>query len=283
MKTVTSISGGRTSSYLAANYPTDYNVFALVRIEDNRCQFPDEKVRQLVEDRIQAPFIATAEYDEIIYTILDLEQYLGREIKWVTGLTFEQVLKTKGRILPNKVARFCTTWLKIDPIFNWWRSEIGKPVVMSIGYRANETDRMERMLSQINTDGLLTYKTVVGQFETKRGIRNRWGMIPWQQPNFPLFKDQIYSIDIQNYWLGKPVRFAAYNNCVGCHHREPVFLRYMFQEQPLKMQWFKDQENGRKRGRWRSDMRYESIERLMAQTRFFETDFSNCDSGYCQT
>ena len=44
MKTVNSLSGGKTSSYIAANYPADYNVFALVRIEDEKCKFPDKKI-----------------------------------------------------------------------------------------------------------------------------------------------------------------------------------------------------------------------------------------------
>ena len=55
---VNSLSGGKTSSYIAANYPADYNVFALVRIQHEASKFPDKKIRQLVEDRIQAPFIA---------------------------------------------------------------------------------------------------------------------------------------------------------------------------------------------------------------------------------
>lgn len=48
MKTVNSLSGGKTSSYIAANYPADYNIFALVRIEDKNCKFPDEKIRREV-------------------------------------------------------------------------------------------------------------------------------------------------------------------------------------------------------------------------------------------
>jgi hypothetical protein len=34
MKTVTSVSGGQSSAYIAANYPSDFLVFALVCIED---------------------------------------------------------------------------------------------------------------------------------------------------------------------------------------------------------------------------------------------------------
>tara|TARA_A100001515_G_scaffold137633_1_gene130408 strand:+ start:118 stop:315 length:198 start_codon:yes stop_codon:yes gene_type:complete len=63
MKRVNLISGGKTSAYIAANYVADFYVFALVRIEDNKSKFKDKKIRQQVEDRIQAPFIATAEDD----------------------------------------------------------------------------------------------------------------------------------------------------------------------------------------------------------------------------
>ena len=48
MKTINSLSGGKTSSYIAANYPADYNVFALVRTEDLSSKFKDDKIRQLV-------------------------------------------------------------------------------------------------------------------------------------------------------------------------------------------------------------------------------------------
>lgn len=53
METWTSVSGGKTSAYLAANYPSDRLVFALVRIEDQRCAFPDLVIRRQIKDRIQ--------------------------------------------------------------------------------------------------------------------------------------------------------------------------------------------------------------------------------------
>ena len=52
MTTVNSISGGKTSAYVAANYKADYNVFALVRTSDEKCLFPDAKLRQMVSDRL---------------------------------------------------------------------------------------------------------------------------------------------------------------------------------------------------------------------------------------
>jgi len=93
MKTVNSLSGGKTSSYIAANYPADYNVFVLVRTNDKKCLFPDKKLRQIVSEKLGMDFIGTLEEYMIIYTMLDLEQYIGQEIHWVTGKTFDEVIK----------------------------------------------------------------------------------------------------------------------------------------------------------------------------------------------
>ena len=96
MKTLNSISGGKTSSYLAKHYPADYNVFSLVRIEDIRCTPKDKKLVQLVSDKIGTEFIATAESDKTLQVVLDLEQVIGSEIKWLIGETFESLIKRKN-------------------------------------------------------------------------------------------------------------------------------------------------------------------------------------------
>lgn len=279
-KTITSVSGGQTSAYVAANYPSDYNLFALVRIEDENCRFKDEKIRRLVEDRIQAPFIATSEDDTIIYTILDLEQYLGREITWVTGKTFEETIKYKGGFLPNKVTRYCTTLMKIEPMFQWWYKNIGEPIIMQIGYRANEQERAASMMAKC-VDGFSPYKTSVQKLKDGR---NKWEVFYWQKPEFPLVMDGIRKDDIKKYWEGKPVRFAMYNNCVGCFHRNPAFLRFMYQEHPTKMDWFEKQEGG-KSGYWVSIngqvVKYERIKKMLPQATLFDKDFTPCDAGYC--
>jgi hypothetical protein len=92
MKTFNSISGGKTSAFLEVHYPSDYRAFALVRTNDKNCLFADSKLRQMVSDRINTEFIGTLEDDIIINTIFDLEQFTGREIKWVTGKTFDEVI-----------------------------------------------------------------------------------------------------------------------------------------------------------------------------------------------
>lgn len=281
MKTVNSLSGGKTSSYIAANYPADYNVFSLVRVEDPNCKFKDEKVRQLVEDKLQAPFIGTVEDDTIIYTMLDLEQYIGKPINWVTGLTFDEVVKTKGGWLPNKLHRYCTTNMKLIPIFNWWYKNIGEPVEMRIGFRANEHRRAKSMIERKNSRGLLEIKATV---EKHLNGKNKWEVFEWQAPAFPLIVDNIYKDNVEEYWKDKPVRFAWMNNCVGCFHRNEILLKKMWEKHPSKMQWFADQEKGRgTRGIWKhgTGTTYEKIKDYKLQVELFEDDFNECDSGYC--
>jgi hypothetical protein len=278
MVTVNSISGGKTSAYMAAHYPADYNMFCLVRIEDEDCRFKDEKIRLLVEDRIQAPFIGTAEDDMIIYTILDLEQYLGKEITWLTGLTYEEVIKTKGGWLPNKLHRYCTTWLKIEPQVQWWHKNFApNPIEMRIGYRAKEGKRVRRMKDRLNKDGVLEYKAT---FEKHPNGDNKWDTVAWQTPKFPLTR--VNKDTIVEYWQDKPVRFAAYNNCVGCFHRNPLFLNKMYQLHPHKIQWFANQEKGRGgKGTWRSDTTYERLIKFKPQFELMFEDFGSCDTGGC--
>ena len=280
MITVNSLSGGKTSSYIAANYPADYNVFALVRIEHQASKFPDKKIRQEVEDRIQAPFIATAEDDIIIYTMLDLEQYIGKEITWVTGKTFDEIIQRKGKkYLPNVTQRFCTTEMKLNPIFDWWYNNIKEPIETRIGYRANEQRRAKKMYERLNQDGLLTHKVIVG----KRGTRNKWKEIGWQKPAFPLIDNNIYKDQIEVFWKDKPVRFAYMNNCIGCFHRNEVLLKLMSDKHPSKFDWFIDAENdtGYNVRTFKNGVTYKQIKNSLKQTELFDDDFNECDSGYC--
>ena len=144
MITVNTISGGKTSAYIAAKYPADYNVFALVRTSDKNCMFQDAIIRQEVSDRLGTEFIGTLEDDTIIYTILDLEQYIGKKIEWVTGKTFDEVIDKGGGTLPDPMRRYCTTEMKMKPMFEWWKKNINVPCEFRLGFRANETRRAKK-------------------------------------------------------------------------------------------------------------------------------------------
>ena len=281
MKTINSLSGGKTSSYIAANYPADYNVFSLVRVEDKNCKFPDKKIRKEVEDRIQAPFIGTVEDDMIVYTMLDLEQFIGSKIDWVTGKTFDEIILRKNgtTFLPSYMRRFCTTEMKVEPIKKFWLDNINEPVDMRIGFRANEHSRAKSMLNRLNKNGFESDKFVVGK--SKNG-RNKWSEMEWRKPTFPLIRDGIFKDTVESFWKEKPVRFAWMNNCVGCMHKEPILLNKMSKLHPEKLEWFASKERISSNGAtWRENITYDEIIKYNIQTELFEDDFNDCDSGYC--
>ena len=280
MKTVNTVSGGKTSSYIAANYPADYNVFSLVRTDDKKCMFPDNKIRQQVSDRLGTEFIGTLEDDTIIYTMLDLEQHIGQKIDWVTGKTFDEVIDKGGGTLPDPMRRYCTTEMKMKPMFEWWRNNVNIPCEFRLGFRANETRRAKRTLGKVNNNGFLEMKAIVG----KRGTLNKWADIEWQKPTFPLIEDNIYKDNIQEYWKGKNVRFAYMNNCVGCFHKTPMLIKKMYEKHPNKINWFASKERVKhKKDVWYKDknLSFKEIIKWQTQTELFDDDFNECDSGYC--
>jgi len=280
MKTVNSLSGGKTSSYIAANYPADYDVFALVRTDDKNCLFPDKKLRQMVEDRIQKPFIGTLEDDVIIHTIFDLEQFIGREITWVSGKTFDEILlKKNGKtFLPSYLRRFCTTEMKLVPMAEWVYKNLDEAPFMRIGFRSNEQERASRMISRKNDNGFIEMKIVV---DNKNG-RNKWKTINYCAPEFPLISDGVFKDNVEEFWKGKPVRFAWMNNCVGCFHKENALLKKMWVKHPNKLEWFAKKERESINGAtWKELVTYDQINQWKPLMELFEEEFNECDSGYC--
>lgn len=281
MITVNSLSGGQTSSFIAANYPADFNVFALVRTSDPKCMFPDKKLRQIVSDKIGNEFVGTLEDDMIIYTILDLEQYIGKKIDWVSGKTFDEIImRGEKKYLPNLTQRFCTTEMKLVPLYNWWKEKFNEPIEMRIGYRANENRRAVNSILKQSENGFNTFKDIIGQ--SKNG-RNKWKLIEWQKQTYPLIADGIYKDNVIEFWKDKPVRFAYMNNCIGCFHRNEILLNVMSKMHPQKYDWFCKQETntGYNTRTFKNGITYERIKQYQFQQEFAFDDFTECDSGYC--
>jgi hypothetical protein len=280
MKTVNSISGGKTSAYIAANYPADYDVFSLVRTDDKSCLFPDKKLRQMVEDRILKPFVGTLEDDVIIHTIFDLEQYIGREITWVSGKTFDEIIiKKNGKtFLPSYLRRFCTTEMKLVPMAEWIYKNLDFAPYMRIGFRSNEQERASRMISRKNEEGFIEMKIVI---DNKNG-RNKWKTINYCVPEFPLIADGVFKDNVEEYWKDKPVRFAWMNNCVGCFHKENALLKKMWIKHPNKLEWFAKKERESINGAtWKELTTYDKINQWKPLMELFDEEFNECDSGYC--
>jgi hypothetical protein len=265
MVSVNSLSGGKTSSYMAAHYPADYNVFALVTIEDKAASPKDKLLIKKVSDKIGKEFIATAEDDKTIILMLELEQLIGKEIIWVVGDTFEKVNKTK-KSLPNQMWRYCTTELKMRPIFDWWFKNINKKVQMNIGIRYDEMERAERIKN--------TFKGIIG----KRGTRNKWEEIEWREAAFPLIENKIIHPRVIE-WANKTnLDFPQDSNCVGCFWKSINQLRKNWEDNPSKMQWFADQEI---KGRWKKEMNYKQILNVGLQMDFDFGGGAGCNAGFC--
>lgn len=266
MKIINSLSGGKTSSYMAVHYPADYNIFALVTIEDKNCTPKDESIIKYVSDKIGKDFIATAESDTTLFAMRDLEQLLGKEIIWVSGLPFEKMMKKKGGALPNQQWRFCTTELKMRPIWDWWYKNINEKIKMGIGFRYDEIERAERLST--------SFKGVVG----KRGTRNKWEEIEWREGYFPLIEDKIVHYQVKKWADKSGLIFPSDSNCVGCFHKPLQQLRKNWDDELTKMQWFANQE---KNARWKKEMTYEQIKTIGLQQEFFFGTGSGCQAGFC--
>lgn len=269
MKTINSLSGGKTSSYMAVHYPADYNIFSLVTIEDINCQPKDKALVQKVSDKLGKDFIATAEDDSTLKVIFDLEQVIGKEIIWVSGKTFEQVNKyaTGGKGLPNMMWRFCTTELKMRPIFDWWYNNLNEKVIMNIGIRYDEMERANNIRN--------TFKGIVG----KRKTQNKWEEIEWRETQFPLITDKIIHPKVIKWANNSNIVFPSDSNCVGCFHKPLQQLRKNWDDNEVKMQWFANQEDVGKK--WKKEMNYEQIKQMMIQSEFQFGTGSGCQAGFC--
>lgn len=268
MKTVNSLSGGKTSSFMAVHYPADYELFALVLIEDKSCKPKDEALIKFVSDKIGKEFIATAESDLTLKVIIDLEQKIGKEIIWVTGLPFEKMIKKKGGGLPNQQWRFCTTEMKMRPIWDWWFKNIGEKIKMGIGFRYDEMERAERLST--------SFKGIVGR--SKNDTQNKWEEIEWREGYFPLIENKIIHYQVKQWADTSGINFPQDSNCVGCFHKSIQQLRKNFEDEPSKMEWFSKQET---RARWKKEMKYEQIKKIGLQKDFFFGGGSGCQAGFC--
>ena len=138
-----------------------------------------------------------------------------------------------------------------------------------------------RKLDKLNENGNEEIKIVVGKHDNGN---NKWGLVEWRKPTFPLIENNIKVKDIHDYWLqNKSIRFQKgyYNNCVGCFHRSPLFLNKMAQEHKNKMEWFAKMEEMNKPNTFRKDVTYRQIINWNPQTELSFDDFDECDSGYC--
>jgi hypothetical protein len=268
MITINSLSGGKTSSYMAAHYPADYNLFALVKIDAEYCKPKDKSIVKYASEKLNYDFIATAESDSTLYAMRDLEQLIGKNIIWVSGDSFDSICKHK-KALPNMMWRFCTTDMKMMPIGDWWLKNINQKVQMNIGFRYDEKERAERFRTDI--------KLRVGKSSNGR---NKWQEFDWRVGGFPLINHKVTHPKVAKWAEQSGIVFPSDSNCVGCFWKPVQQLRKNWDNEPLKMRWFSELEQEIKR-KFKKEMTYEQVKTIGLQQDFFFGTGSGCQAGFC--
>ena len=285
MKTINSLSGGKTSSYLAVHYPADYNIFSLVCIDDKKCVPLDKKIVQSINDKFEkygyikkyGEFIATAEDDKTLKVMFDLEQMLGKEIVWVRGDSFETIIKKKGNVVPNMARRFCTSEMKMRPIGEFVYHNIMdkkdlQPVFSNVGFRYDEKERAKTTMQERE----IKTKLVIG----KRKTQQKWKEIFWGVSNYPLINNHISHPTIYKYWENKNLIFPEDSNCVGCFWKDVQQLRKNYDTNNAKMEWFNNAEK-KSNYNWKSEINYDQIKKVGKQLDFNYGGGSGCQAGFC--
>lgn len=295
-RTANSVSGGKSSAYTAAEYESDIEIFSLVCCDEPSLAHPDKKLMQMANDRLQkysshwGEFIGTTEDPAIIQTIFDLEQYIGREITWVRGESFDSLIKRKST-LPNKLMRFCTVEMKMKPIFEYFylyhdldpipieTPKFSKerpffcnnPVEMKIGFRSDEKHRRDSFSTEFE---IAVQCATYGEKKMRNHIYHNW-----REGVFPLVDDKKNVFTVQNYWKGKAVRFANESNCNNCFWKPWEKLQQLYTKNKALRDWThqKEVEIGHT---FHSDMSVEKIMSLPIQTGLFDVGFV-CNSGNC--
>ncbi len=297
MITINSVSGGQTSGYISKKYTADLDIFSVVCLDDYRCAPKDKALIQYANAKLDhlysvyGEFIATAEDDMTLRAVMDLEQYIGREITWVRGRSFDEIIDDKQYTrLPSKMVRYCTIHMKLKPIFDWCYFNIEEQIQMRIGFRFDEYDRMERFFN----DSDPTYFKIPISCSTKGQRRQKHEIFKWRKCHFPLIKDIVRKEDVVKYWnengyIGgnlfeekRKIEFPIVSNCVGCFHKKPETLCVMASMHPEKMNWFAEQEQKGK-GTWLNGMSYEDIIKNSFDwiPEMLTESGASCDSGGC--
>jgi len=285
MKTINSLSGGKTSSYLAVNYPVDHNVFSLVCIDDEKCKPSDKKMIQAVNNKFEkygflekyGEFIATAEDDKILKVMFDLEQIIGSEIVWVRHHSLDKWIDKKGMLM-NMNMRYCTTETKIIPICEYVVNELmikgnNQPVFMNQGIRIDEFERAKKNYNREYRNKIITSRS-------KNGKQNKWTEYFWAVGNYPLIYDKINHYTIQDFWKNKNIDFPEDSNCIGCFWKDVQQLRKNWDNHHDKMEWFSQQEK-RKNHFFKPNIDYDQIKNIGIQQEFNFGTGSGCQAGFC--
>src|SRR5690606_11059585 len=196
-----------------------------------------------------------------------------REIVWVRGMGWEQMLRFK-KAIPNMSKRFCTTIMKMQAIFELLYMNFELPVKMRIGYRWDEMERAERFTETWK------YSTECEYREKSDTWIHRWKEMVWREGEFPLVDDKIIHYHIQEFWKDKGIVFPVDSNCLNCFWKDPQQLRKNFDDHPPIMYWAAIQEELMHRT-FKDKNSLLEISKMGIQLDFMFGTGSGCQAGFC--
>lgn len=258
MKTINSLSGGRSSCYMAVKAPAEMNVFAVVLTEQKEAQPKDPGLLRRCKEKTNLEFFASRELDQTLKNMLDLEDYIGKEIKWVHGESYDSLIRRKGR-LPNKRIRFCTEELKVRPIFEYcffnMMEDENDVLLFQIGLRRDEKKRAEKL-------GNCSYEKMKFPYKcdlegTYKG-NQRWKTLQYRIMSFPLIEKGIEKKDVQEFWKNKGWKFPEVSNCDFCFFHTKNEMIKQKAKNPQRFKWWVDQEEKNK-ATFLDDKKYKDI------------------------
>jgi hypothetical protein len=272
--TVNSLSGGKTSSYMAIHHPADVNIFACVCIDYALAAPKDPSVLKYCLEKLNGNFIASAEHEKTLQIMMQLEQLIGKEIVWVRGKSFDQIINEAG-CLPTWARRFCTTEMKIRAMFEYLYFRYGV-TTMRIGFRADE---MDRIVKAMNPDkAYFNYPSQCRLYGKKKQL---WEYVKWREAEFPL--KRTFHHQIIKYWKieHSEFDFPIDSNCRGCHHKPPELIKQNHEETPEILEWFAMQEEKGKYNTWHDDQVPYRQKFRMSFTEKIDFDYPGCSTGFC--
>jgi len=240
---VSSVSGGKSSAYMAIHFPTDVYLFAVVLTDHQDSAPKDPGLLRECQRRIPH-FIASHEADQTLLNVLKLEQEIGKEIKWVASeYSLDKFILgetdipgySKSKRLPNHFTRFCTIQQKITPIFWHCYLYYSLPVLMNIGFRSDEKHRVEAWTC--DKDKFRYYSTC--DIDSKR---YKWNQIEWRISQFPLYAHGIDRLTVNRYWEKKGWDFPEISNCRFCFFHTDFQIQAQALRESDNLQWWLNME-----------------------------------------
>jgi hypothetical protein len=259
---------------MAIHHPADINIFACVCIDYPIAKPKDPEILKYCLGKLNGNFIASAEHDKTLKIMIQLEQIIGKEIIWVRGKSFDQIIDEAG-CLPTWARRFCTTEMKIRPIFEYLWPRYGE-VIMQIGLRADEYERRQRVKENILMQAPISCN-LFGE------NRQNWDReIIWRQATTPL--ERTFHFEIIKFWKENHPEFIfpKDSNCLGCHYKSKELIKKNYQDSPAHLEWFSLQEKKGKYNTWHDDMiPYEKIFKMNFTEEISFENYTMCNSGGC--